>query len=170
MNQEYHRLLFRLRIILAAFILGLLLSGITAFPLVWELGILHRHFGCGSPIGAHLASLAAWIDKIYNGLNEIQRHQPFMFYGTDWLALAHLGIALAFWGAWRDPVRNIWLFQWGMLLCLMILPLALICGPLRGIPFFWQIIDCQFGIVGIFPLYFCYRYALKMQQLQSSVQ
>jgi hypothetical protein len=31
---------------------------------------------------------------------------PFLFYGFDWLALAHLVIALLFFGPYRDPIRN----------------------------------------------------------------
>ena len=75
--------LTRVRVWLVLFIVGLVLSGVTAFP--------------------------------------------FMAYGTDWLAFAHLVIAVAFW------------------------------GPLRGIPWWWQIIDMSFGVVGIIPLFFAYR-------------
>ncbi|SCF41963.1 hypothetical protein [Micromonospora mirobrigensis] len=34
-----------------------------------------------------------------------------MLYGTDWLAFAHLVLAVAFWGPLRDPVRNVWVVQ-----------------------------------------------------------
>ena len=40
-----------------------------------------------------------------------------------------------------------------MIACGLVVPLALICGPLRGIPFFWRLIDCSFGILGIIPLW-----------------
>ena len=73
-------------------------------------------------------------------------------YGTDWLAFAHLVIAVAFVGPLRDPVKNVWVVEWGMIACLSVIPLALICGPIRGIPFCWQIIDCSFGVVGVIPL------------------
>jgi hypothetical protein len=36
-------------------------------------------------------------------------------------------------------------------------PLALICGPIRGIPFYWQLIDCSFGFFGMIPLLLCLR-------------
>jgi hypothetical protein len=39
-----------------------------------------------------------------------------------------------------------------MIACLMVIPLALICGSLRGIPIWWRVIDCSFGVVGIIPL------------------
>jgi hypothetical protein len=33
----------------------------------------------------------------------------------------------------------------------------MICGPLRGIPFYWRLIDCSFGILGAIPLIYCMR-------------
>jgi len=74
-----------------------------------------------------------------------------MAYGTDWLAFGHLVIATAFIGPLRDPVRNKWIIDWGLIACVGVLPLALICGPLRGIPFYWRLIDCSFGFVGAIP-------------------
>jgi hypothetical protein len=37
----------------------------------------------------------------------------------------------------------------------LVLPLALICGPLRGIPIYWRLIDCSFGVLGAVPLVYC---------------
>ena len=79
---------------------------------------------------------------------------------TDWLVFAHIVIALAFIGPLRDPVKNLWTIEWAMLACLLVIPLALICGPLRGIPAFWQVIDCAFGVIGILPLAYC-RHTIK---------
>ena len=81
---------------------------------------------------------------------------PFIAYGTDWLAFAHLVIALAFWGPLRDPVRNVWVVQFGMIACIAVIPLALIAGPIRGIPWGWQLVDISFGVVGVVPLLFAY--------------
>ena len=61
-------------------------------------------------------------------------------------------IAVAFIGPLRDPVKNVWVIDFGMIACAAVIPLALICGPIRGIPFWWQLIDCSFGVVGIVPL------------------
>jgi hypothetical protein len=70
---------------------------------------------------------------------------PFIACGTDWLAFAHLVIAIAFWGPVRDPVRNIWVVQFGMTACL-----AVVAGPVRGIPWWWwQLIDISFGVESI---------------------
>lgn len=40
----------------------------------------------------------------------------------------------------------------GMIACAGIIPLALICGPIRGIPFWWSVIDMSFGVFGVIPL------------------
>jgi len=37
-----------------------------------------------------------------------------------------------------------------MIACAGIVPFALICGPIRGIPFWWTVIDISFGVI---PLY-----------------
>jgi len=51
--------------------------------------------------------------------------------------------------------------------CVGVIPLALICGPLRGIPFYWQLIDCSFGVVGFIPLLICRNYILECEKLAS---
>jgi hypothetical protein len=40
-----------------------------------------------------------------------------------------------------------------MIACAGIIPLALICGPVRGIPFWWSVIDMSFGVFGVIPLH-----------------
>ena len=140
------RLLRRIRFVLALFIVGLVLSGLTAFPLEWEVGLLHR-WVTAPP------ALAAWIARVHQGLQESYRAYPFLAYGTDWLAFAHLVIAVAFLGPLRDPVRNVWVVDFGLIASVLVIPLALVCGPLRGIPPFWQLIDCSFGLVGLLVLW-----------------
>ena len=68
------------------------------------------------------------------------------------LAFAHIVLAVFFIGPLVDPVRNVWVLWAGLIACAGVLPLALICGPLRGIPFYWRLIDCSFGVVGALPL------------------
>ena len=80
-----------------------------------------------------------------------------MAYGTDWLAFAHIAIAVYFIGPLIDPVRNEWVLYAGLIGCILVLPLALICGPLRGIPLYWRLIDCSFGVFGALPLLYCVR-------------
>jgi len=141
-----------IRLVLGFFVVGLVLSGLTAFPLRWELRLLTSWFGDGTTIGNTFPGLAHWLSHVREGLESTAREYPFLAYGTDWLAFAHLVIAVAFLGPLRDPVRNIWVVEFGMIACLMVIPLALICGPIRGIPFCWQLIDCSFGIFGLIPL------------------
>ena len=138
----------RIRILIVGFIVGLALSGITAFPLTWELGVLVRNFGQGDGI------LASWLRTVQTGLLETDAKYPFIAYGTDWLAFGHLVIASAFIGPLKDPVRNKWIIEWGMIACIAVPFLALIAGPIRGIPFGWRLINCSFGIVGIIPLWY----------------
>lgn len=114
-----------------------------------------------------LSGLPAWIAQVRDALRETNAHYPLLFYGTDWLTFAHLVIALLFIGPYRDPARNIWVIEWAMVACVLVWPLALICGPIRGIPFAWQLIDCSFGVVGLIPLVICRR---LIRQLEKSAQ
>jgi hypothetical protein len=91
-----------------------------------------------------------------------------MFYGTDWLAFAHIVIAIAFIGPLRDPVKNVWVVQFGMIACVLVIPTALICGQIRGVPFYWRLIDCSFGVIGIIPLWLSRCCIQRLIQLQNS--
>jgi hypothetical protein len=144
------RLLFRIRFWLGVEVAGLVLAGVTAFPLVHESHLLVQH--------VHIA----FLDRVAHGLDETSRSYPFLAYGTDWLAFAHLTIAVAFWGPMREPVRNIWVVQFGMIACAGIIPLALIAGPVRHIPFWWTCIDMSFRVFGIVPLLLAYRHIRKL--------
>jgi hypothetical protein len=79
-------------------------------------------------------------------------------------------IAVAFIGPLKDPVKNIWVMQFGMIACVMVFPLAFIAGPIRGIPFYWQLIDCSFGVFGFLLLYVCYRKILGLEKMQEKIQ
>lgn len=78
-----------------------------------------------------------------------------MAYGTDWLAFARIAIAVYFVGPLIDPLKNEWVLYAGLISCALVLPLAFICGALRGIPFYWRLIDCSFGLLGAVPLLYC---------------
>lgn len=155
------RLLLSLRIWLGIFILGLVFSGLTAFPLQTE---LHWTLAVASQLGiSQQSALMTWLGQVDQALTVTGRRYPFLAYGTDWLAFGHLVIALAFLGAWHDPVRNKWLFSFGLLACAGVLPLALIAGSLRGIPLYWRAIDCSFGILGAIPLLICIHYVARIE-------
>lgn len=97
-------------------------------------------------LALHAPALNAWLQRVLSALTETDARYPFLAYGTDWLAFAHLAIAAAFIGPYRDPVRNKWFIDWGLICCAGVIPLALIAGPLRGIPLYWRYIDCSFGV------------------------
>jgi len=142
----------KINIWLYIFIIGLVISGVTAFPLEWELGVLDRYLGQGTAIENTFPELSACITKVYGGLDDTNAKYPFIAYGTDWLAFAHLILAVLFIGPLRDPVKNIWVIDFGIIACVLVVPFALICGGFRDIPLFWRLLDCLFGIIGIVPL------------------
>lgn len=142
----------RIRVWLYVFVFFLLLSGLTAFPLNLELTVLNDTMGEGTSVEKIFPALSKWITKVYTGLRETDQKYPFIAYGTDWLAFAHIVIAIAFIGPIRDPVRNVWVIDFGIITCILVIPLAMICGPIRQIPLYWRFIDCSFGVLGIIPL------------------
>ncbi|MGW1772578.1 hypothetical protein [Streptomyces sp. NPDC002104] len=149
---ERSALLRRIRAWLALFLVCLVLSGLTAFPLVSEL-----HW-------ANALVDNAWLRRVGDGLERADS-ESFLLYGTDWLAFAHLVIAVFLYGVHRDPVRNIWIVEAGMAACAGIIPLALICGPVRGIPFYWTLIDISFGVFGVIPLLVLRRMIKRLEAL-----
>jgi hypothetical protein len=165
METETNRLIRRIRIWLVLFIIGLVLGGLTAFPLERETALLNRIFGVAAipPTGGD-SGLHVWLRRVHEGIANTNREYPFMAYGTDWLAFAHLVIAVAFLGPLVDPVRNKWVVVFGVVACLGVLPLALIAGPIRGIPFYWRLIDCSFGVIGVLPLLICLHYIRRIEQ------
>jgi hypothetical protein len=155
----------RVRVLLFLLIVGLALSGLTAFPLETELRWLTGMLGAGP--GTHpqdLGGVLRWLVTVRDALVATNARYPFLAYGTDWLAFAHLVIAVAFIGVFRDPVRNVWIIVWGMIACVGVIPLALIAGPIRGIPWGWTLIDCSFGVVGIIPLIIVYRLIRRLER------
>lgn len=153
------------------FVAGLVLSGLTAFPIRAEAEMLHRLIGEGSSFERVWPQMSAWISSVNTGVSEVSRRYPFLFYGTDWLAFAHIVIAIAFIGPLRDPVKNIWVVHFGMIACILVIPCALICGHIRGVPFFWRLIDCCFGVIGIIPLWLARRdtqHLIRLQRRQRS--
>ena len=75
----------RVTILLWLFIAALVLSGVTAFPLKWELDILNSAIGSGTFVESVWPGLAYWISFVHQGLTETYQAYPFIAYGTDWL-------------------------------------------------------------------------------------
>ena len=146
----------RIRITITIFIVLLLLSGLTAFPIETELAILAEQSSNESVIGS-------WIQQVYHAVKSTNESYPYLAYGTDWLAFAHVILSILFIGPWIDPVKNKWVLQFGVISCVGVIPLALIAGPIREIPFFWQLIDCSFGVIGMIPLLLCLKWVKELE-------
>ena len=155
------QLLRLIRLWLSFFILGLILSGVTAFPLNHETAWLASFFAA-HPIVPN--QIIVWIARVHGALRDTGLRYPFLAYGTDWLAFAHLVLAIVFFGPLRDPIRNKWVLQFGVIACASVVPLALIAGAYRGIPVLWRFIDCSFGIFGAIPLLTCLRLVDRLER------
>ena len=156
----------RIKLLTWFFIVGLVLSGATAIPLLSELNLSVNFCETnGKP-----SELTRWLLQVRYALTQTQAHYPFLFYGTDWLAFGHFVIAIAFIGALRNPVRNRWLFDFGLIACMLVIPYALVFGGLRGIPFWWRLIDCSFGVFGFIPLWFCRKWTNELARHQGDAR
>ena len=140
------------------FIAGLVASGITAFPLLWEVRLLTDLLGLGAASSAEgHAGLGGWLLTVKFGLEEMYAKHPWIAYGTDWLAFAHLVLALFFIGPLIDPRSSRGNLLAGIAACIGVIPLALIAGGVRGIPLASRLIDCGFGLAGLALLLYCLR-------------
>lgn len=155
-----NKILRTVRILLLFFIIILFLSGVTAIPVDAELSLL-------LPLFPEDSSIYQWLWKVLHAYRQVNEEAPYLLYGYDWLAFAHFVLAILFIGPYRDPVRNIWVIQFGLIACVLILPLAFIAGYFRGIPFGWQLIDCSFGILGFIPLWICYSKTKQLSHASS---
>lgn len=146
MNKEIKTI----RRLLLLFITILFLSGLTAIPVDPELSFLLKFFPPDS-------SMHGWLNKVLLAYRDVNEQYPFLLYGYDWLAFAHFVLAILFIGPYREPVKNIWVIEFGLIACVLVFPLAFIAGHFRGIPFGWRLIDCSFGVFGFILLWICYR-------------
>jgi hypothetical protein len=144
----------RAKIMLGIVVFGLFMSGVTVWPAVPELKIVVRVvWGDGEPTGV----LHSFILQAIEGLESVDENYPFMLYAHDWLAFAHIVLAILFAGAIRDPVRNIWVVQCGLIMCALVPILAGICIPIRGLPLVWFWVDFSFAPAAALPLWIALR-------------
>ena len=80
-------LLFRIRLMLAFFMLALVISGITAFPLKSELHLLNQFFGQGTAFGEKFSDAANYLKYIQEGLDKNAAQFPFRHRGRNLLVL-----------------------------------------------------------------------------------
>lgn len=164
--QTKPELLGSIRLWLSLFLAGLILSGLTAFPLEQETAWLASFLETYSIFPD---AITDWVARVHAAILDTNLHYPFLAYGTDWLGFAHLVLAIAFIGPLRDPVRNKWVLQFGVIACIAVIPLALIAGQMRGIPPLWRAIDCSFGVFGSIPLLICLHRVKRLEQFQQIV-
>ncbi len=147
--------LTHIRRLLVFFIICLFLSGLTSIPVEPQLktllAILPGH-----------TYLHNFLTTILNGYTQTANEFPFLLYGYDWLAFAHFVLAILFIGPYRDPVKNIWVIEFGFIACILVIPFALVMGHLRGLPVWWRLCDCSFGVVGFGILWLCYTKIKKL--------
>lgn len=138
----------QIKILLVIYVTALAVSGFTAMIAPEGIRYLVDH------VPPTWNTVHSWLMYVHI---QIQSSPKFLLYGYDWLAFAHYVIALIFWGVWKEPVKNKWVVEWAMIASLLIFPLAFGMGYLRGIPFWWQLIDCSFGVGSIIPLLMIHR-------------
>ena len=143
------KLITKIRLLILFFMIALIISGATAMPA--ETG-LHWLMQYKDMMPERMGN---WLQTCYAALVDTNDKYPFLAYGYDWLAFAHFVLAILFVGVLKDPVRNKWVIEFGMIACLLVIPFAFIAGHFRGIPVGWRLIDCAFGIVGLIPLSIC---------------
>lgn len=151
--------LTKIRRVVVVFIILLVLSGITAFPLVTEADWMMAHLN-SFPVFFH--------EWIINVSQSIHQTPSIVLYGTDWLAFAHIIIAVFFVGVYIDPIKNKFNITVGMIACIAVFPLAFICGPIRDIPFYHQLIDCSFGAIGLIPLVYVRNKIKRIEEMKKT--
>lgn len=158
-------LVFRYRVALGLFLLGLVFSGLTAFPLLTEIRVLSSLLGINDPSKyADYTGLVHWIAYVQLGLERTYVVFPFFGYGTDWLAFGHLASAAFFVRPFFKPLDSDWVLKTGLVICASVVPLALIAGQVRGIPLYWRLVDSSFGIFGSLPLGYCLHLTRQMRR------
>ena len=103
------------------FMAMLFISGLTAIPIKSEIDFVYK-------MTEKITFVESWLARVQEGIHDTSDKYPFLFYGYDWLAFAHILLAILFIGPMRDPVRNKWVIEFGIISCLLIIPVALIAG------------------------------------------
>lgn len=142
---------------LLLFMLALFFSGLTAIPVEQELKWVISAF-------PFEGSIKRWLQEVLLAVQYTVKDYPYLFYGYDWLAFAHFILAILFIGPIKDPVKNKWVVEFGIIACVLVIPFALIAGFYRGMPIWWRLMDCSFGFVGMIPLIICLGKIKKLEE------
>lgn len=150
----------KIRIVLILFMASLAISGATAIPVEWELSHLLAFLVPDN-------RLVQLLNNVLQAVKETNGRFPFLMYGYDWLAFAHFIIAILFIGVIRNPVKNIWVVEFGLIACFLLIPFAIIFSAVRGLPFWWSLIDSGFGVFGMIPLFWVRNRILYLEKLEA---
>ncbi|MBS1749027.1 MAG: hypothetical protein JST63_03910 [Bacteroidetes bacterium] len=149
----------KIRVALVITMIGLLLNAVSAIPLHTELNILL------SIPDSLSQSLREWLTYVNKGITETDKNYPFMRYGFDWLAFAHVLIAIAFIGPLKDPLKNEWVVSWGIIACTLSIVMALVWERLRDIPMWWSIVDALIAIIALIILWLCNNWIKQLKNI-----
>lgn len=158
-EDRQNRLRRKIKVAIIITIVGLLLNGISAVPLQKELNILLANPRMLPKF------LRDWWMYVSKGVRETNNNYPFMRYGFDWLAFAHLLIAIAFIGPLKDPIKNEWVVRWGMIASALSIVMALAWERMRDIPLWWSCIDAFIVIVAFIVLMLCHQWINQLKQI-----
>lgn len=142
-------ILVRARLSLCIFSASLVISGLTASFAREVLRMVSPFFMQESALSTLWPSMAAWLTLVHQAIERTYSAYPFLAYGYDWLAFGHFVIAIPFVMALRDPLRHLWVINFGLAACISVIPFAIVFGYIRGIPLFWIVVDASFGIGGL---------------------
>jgi hypothetical protein len=162
MNAYSHK---QIRIWTYVLIIGLVLSGVTAINPDFFLHPIVQYFNKGQQSG-----FTNWLNDIYKAILVTKAQYPFLLYGYDWLAFAHILLGVLFIGVLKDPHHSKWLIQFGMIACASILPFAFVFGSIRSIPLLWTLIDCSFAFGAMVPLLIIYKHINILHQHQKPIK
>jgi len=109
----------RIKAWLLVFIISLFISGLSAIPIDGELSFLLNY-------APQSSGLYYWFSKVLSAFQLTKQQYPFLLYGYDWLAFAHFVLAILFIGPYKNPVKNIWVIEFGLIACVLVIPFAFV--------------------------------------------
>ena len=163
-------LLIRIRMVLTLAISCLILGSLATFAAPHSIAVVlavFRRFDLATPATSHALM---WLRHIQLQLGRDSHRHPMLHYGADLFAFVELAFALVLISPLRNPVRNQWVIQSGILACCCLIPFALILGPWHGLPMAWRIVSCVVALCGIAPLMLCRHYITLYETLIESVR
>ena len=142
---------------------GLFVSGVTIWP--WDIELSFAISALQAIAGPE--PLIQLLQDIQQDMRLLEQSNSFVLYVADWLAFAHLVLAVLFLMALKNPIRNVLVVRFGILCSLSVPVLAITCIPMRGIPLFWILIDSSFALCAI-PLWIALKDIRKLERETAS--